>query len=85
MTLKSTLMAQFRKPSGLLGALAGRTMAARSSNRFRNARTVELLQLTRDSRVLEIGCGPGLALARCAQIVTAGRIVGLDHSGVMIR
>ena len=85
MSLKSTVVAQFGRPSGLLGGLAGRIMAARPSNRFRNARTVELLRLTPDARVLEIGCGPGLALALCAQIVTAGRIVGLDHSGVMLR
>jgi SAM-dependent methyltransferase len=85
MSLKSSIVAQFGKPSGLWGALAGRIMASRPSNRFRNARTVELLQLTPVSRVLEIGCGPGLALANCAQIITSGRIVGLDHSGVMIR
>ncbi len=85
MSLKSVIVAQFGKPSGLLGSLAGRIMARRPSNRFRNARTVELLQLAPDSRVLEIGCGPGLALAGCARIVTAGRIVGLDHSAMMIR
>ena len=68
-----------------MGALAGRIMAARQSNRFRNDKTVELMGLTPDSRVLEIGCGPGLALARCASVVTEGRVVGLDHSDVMIR
>jgi ubiquinone/menaquinone biosynthesis C-methylase UbiE len=60
-------------------------MARRSSNRIRNARTVELMELTAQSRVLEIGCGPGLALVDCAKVVTDGRIVGLDHSDVMIR
>lgn len=43
------------------------------------------MDLSPDSRVLEIGCGPGLALARCASVVTSGRVVGLDHSDVMIR
>jgi len=83
--MKSKIVAQFRHPSGLLGALAGRIMAARRSNRFRNDRTVDLMALSPDSRVLEIGCGPGLALARCASVVTSGRVVGLDHSDVMIR
>ncbi|WP_299616370.1 cyclopropane-fatty-acyl-phospholipid synthase family protein [uncultured Tateyamaria sp.] len=83
--MKSKIVAQFRHPSGLLGALAGRIMAARRSNRFRNDRTVDLMALSPNSRVLEVGCGPGLALARCASVVTSGRVVGLDHSDVMIR
>jgi ubiquinone/menaquinone biosynthesis C-methylase UbiE len=85
MSVKSAIVAQFRHPSGPLGALAGRIMAARPSNRLRNAKTVELMQLRPDSNVLEIGCGPGLALSKCAAIVTSGRVVGLDHSDVMIK
>lgn len=85
MSLKSGIVAQFRRPRGPLGALAGRIMATRPSNRIRNAKTVELMHLRPDSRVLEIGCGPGLALSRCALVVTSGRLVGLDHSSVMIR
>ncbi|WP_171052556.1 SAM-dependent methyltransferase [Ruegeria sediminis] len=85
MPVKSKIVAQFRHPSGPLGALAGRIMAARPSNRLRNEKTVELLDLQPDSHVLEIGCGPGLALSKCASVVTSGRVVGLDHSGVMIR
>lgn len=84
MSLKSGIVAQFRHPRGLLGALAGRVMATRPSNRIRNEKTVELMHLQPDSRVLEIGCGPGLALSRCAAVVTSGRLVGLDHSRVMI-
>ena len=57
-SLKSKIVAQFGQPSGPLGALAGRIMAARTSNRFRNEKTVELMNLHPDSRVLEIGCGP---------------------------
>ena len=85
MSLKSGIVAQFRQPSGGLGALAGRIMAARPSNKLRNEKTVDLMQLQPDSRVLEIGCGPGLALSKCAGIITTGRMVGLDHSDVMIR
>ena len=43
------------------------------------------MALSPNSRVLEIGCGPGLALAKCASVVSSGRVVGLDHSDVMIR
>ena len=59
-------------------------MARRSSNRIRNRQTVDLMRLEPDSRVLEIGCGPGLALAQCSETVSSGRIVGLDHSPVML-
>lgn len=60
-------------------------MARRNSNRVRNMQTVKLMELEATSRVLEVGCGPGLALARCAEIVTEGEVVGLDHSAVMVR
>jgi len=85
MSLKSSIVAQFRQPTGGLGALAGRIMAARPSNRLRNEKTVDIMGLQSDSSVLEIGCGPGLALSKCASIATNGRLVGLDHSDVMIR
>jgi len=85
MSLKTAVVRQFRKPLGPIGALAGHIMARRSSNRIRNARTVELMELQPGSRVLEIGFGPGLALAQCAAKVTKGRVVGIDHSPVMTR
>lgn len=84
MSLKSAIVRQFGKPTGLAGKLAGHIMARRSSNRIRNRATVELMNLQPDSRVLEVGCGPGLALALCAETISDGRIVGLDHSPVMI-
>lgn len=84
MLLKAALVRQFGHPTGLPGRLAGHVMARRRSNRLRNRRTVELMCLEPAMRVVEIGCGPGLALGLCAEIVTEGRIVGLDHSPVMV-
>lgn len=84
MTLKAALVRQFGRPSGLPGRLAGHFMARRTSNRLRNRRTVELMRLGTATRVVEIGCGPGLALCLCAEIVTEGRILALDHSPEMI-
>ena len=84
MSLKTAIVRQFGKPSGLVGKLAGHIMARRSSNRVRNQKTVELMKLQPDSRVLEVGCGPGLALKFCAERVNVGNVVGLDHSPVMI-
>ncbi|MFI5014273.1 MAG: class I SAM-dependent methyltransferase [Hyphomicrobiales bacterium] len=68
----------------MLGAVAGRIMAKRPSNRDRNLWTVELLQLQPHHRVLEIGCGPGLALEACASKLSEGCAVGVDHSATMI-
>ena len=79
-----TLYRQFERPHGAMGALAGFVMSHRPSNRERNRWTVDLIAPERDARVLEIGCGPGLALAATCDRVTAGRIVGLDHSPLML-
>src|SRR5262245_25286223 len=84
MNLRQTLVRQFGRPEGKLGALAGWIMATRPSNRQRNLWAVELLDIAPGDRVLEIGCGPGLAVAAMARLATAGRVVGLDHSQVMI-
>jgi cyclopropane fatty-acyl-phospholipid synthase-like methyltransferase len=46
---------------------------------------VDLLRLRPGDRVLEIGCGPGLAVALAAAKATKGKIIGIDHSPIMIR
>lgn len=83
MTIPSPIVAQFRRPRGVLGRLAGSIMANRPSNRRRNLWTVELLEIRPDDQVLEVGCGPGLALAACAAHLETGRATGLDHSQTM--
>ncbi len=85
MSLRTTIISQFRKPSGLLGEIAGLVMANRPSNVQRNRWTVDLLNLKPEHRVLEIGCGPGLALEACATHVTQGSVLGVDHSATMAR
>jgi cyclopropane fatty-acyl-phospholipid synthase-like methyltransferase len=84
MRVKPYVVRQFGNPKGMVGWLAGHIMARRSSNRIRNHKTVDMMALQPDSRVLEIGCGPGLALTQCAALVRDGNVVGLDHSPVMI-
>lgn len=84
MSLKRYLIGQFKRPRGPLGRLAGWIMARRASNRRRNEWTIELLDLEPETRVLEIGYGPGYALDLVAQYVKRGRIVGLDHSPTML-
>lgn len=84
-TLRTRIVEQFGRPSGPLGLLAGLVMRLRPSNRLRNRRTVELLDLRPEDRVLEVGFGPGLAVARAAELATAGKVVGIDHSALMLR
>ena len=84
MNLRTAVVGQFGNPHGLLGAVAGWIMASRPSNRERNLWTVELLELQPRHRVLEIGCGPGLALEACASKLSEGCVVGIDHSATMI-
>lgn len=84
-TVRSAIVKQFGKPSGLVGALVGLIMRVRPSNRLRSVRTVELLNIRPNDRVLEVGFGPGLAVARAAERATAGKVVGIDHSPLMLR
>jgi ubiquinone/menaquinone biosynthesis C-methylase UbiE len=84
MSLRSRLIAQFRKPEGPLGRVAGWVMANRPSNVARNRWTVDLLDVRPADRVLEIGCGPGLALTHALERATEGKVVGVDHSALMI-
>ncbi len=67
MSLRKTIVGQFKNPHGYLGRIAGWIMANRRSNRERNDWTVDLLNIRSRDRVIEIGCGPGLALAACLE------------------
>lgn len=84
MSLRDVIAAQYGNPRGLLGHAVGWFISNRPSNRARMRWTLDLLDLWPGHRVLEIGCGAGGALAACARVVTDGRLVGIDHSPVMI-
>src|SRR5919198_872052 len=61
-------------------------MAHRPSNRQRNSWAVSLLDVQPTDRVLEIGFGPGLAIAELSRRVGhTGHLYGIDHSEVMLR
>lgn len=81
----TSVMKQFGRPSGLVGDVAGWVMAHRPSNRERNWRTLELLDIRPQHRVLEIGFGPGVALAWAAERARHGHVAGIDHSERMLR
>ena len=50
----------------------------------RIATVVDALPLKPDSRVLEIGCGPGAAARAVAARLVTGHILGIDRSGSAI-
>jgi SAM-dependent methyltransferase len=77
--------AQFGRPTGVPGRIAGWIMAHRESNRRRNAWAVSLLDVQRGDRVLEIGFGPGLAIRELSQRAPEGYVCGLDHSHLMVQ
>lgn len=60
-------------------------MAHRASNQRRNHWVVSLLDVRPTDRVLEVGFGPGLAIAELATAAVRGRVYGVDHSAVMVR
>ncbi len=80
--MKSFLFSQFGLPHGVLAHPIGWVMAI--DNRQRNEWVVDQLPLRKDSRVLEIGFGPGVALAKLAKMVERGEIVGVDPSRAML-
>lgn len=53
-------------------------------NGARNRWVVSLLDIQPADVVLEIGFGTGLAIRYMARKVTTGRIVGIDHSDLMV-
>jgi len=83
--LAAWLSSQFAHPRGVLGHVAGWIMATRGSNVERGTWSIELLGVEPGHRVLEIGFGPGVALAELARRSERGLVVGIDRSEAMLR
>jgi len=82
--LDRDVIGQGHQPRGAAGSVTGWVFAHRPSNRQRNRWAVSLLDVQPADRVLEVGFGPGLAVAELAR-AGAGRVYGVDHSAVMLR
>jgi SAM-dependent methyltransferase len=82
--LDRDVIGQAHHPRGVAGYMAAWEMAHRPSNRQRSRWVVSLLGVRPTDRVLEIGFGPGLAVAALVR-AGAGHVYGIDHSGVMLR
>ena len=82
--LDRDVVGQARQPRGAAGSVNGWMFAHRPSNRQRNRWVVSLLGVRPASQVLEIGFGPGVAVAELVR-TGAGHVYGIDHSAVMLR
>jgi SAM-dependent methyltransferase len=78
-----TFGAQFASPRGPLGQVAARMM--RRGNAPLNLWIVELLAIRPQDHVLEVGFGPGVALAALTARASSGLVAGLDLSASMVR
>src|ERR1700744_6259203 len=82
--LDRDVIGQAHHPRGAAGRVTAWEMAHRPSNRQRSRWVVSLLDVQPADRILEIGFGPGLAIAALAR-AGAGHVYGADHSGVVVR
>lgn len=77
------LSLQARKPTGWIGRVLMTRIFNRGNEDLNNL-TLDQLQLTPDSQVLELGFGPGQLLSKMAKVVTTGHLTGLDFSPDML-
>ena len=82
--LDRDVIGQAHHPRGAAGRVTAWEMAHRPSNRQRNGWVVSLLGVLSTDQILEIGFGPGVAVAELVR-AGAGHVYGIDHSGVMLR
>ena len=80
--MRRWLIRSFGHPRGIGGRIAAFVMAHRSSNVQRSRWAVGLLDLRATDHFLEVGCGPGVALA--AARAQTSHVVGVDQSPVMV-
>jgi len=82
--LDRDVIGQAHHPRGAAGRVTAWEMAHRPSNRQRNGWVVSLLGVLSTDQILEIGFGPGVAVAELVR-AGAGHVYGIDHSGVMVQ
>lgn len=81
--LRRSFGSQFARPHGPLGRLVARLM--RRGNAPLNLWIVELLGVEPGDRILEVGFGPGVALAELLARASSGFVAGVDVSESMVR
>jgi ubiquinone/menaquinone biosynthesis C-methylase UbiE len=73
----------FRRPEGWAGRLVGHAMARQ--HRTLTDWTIGLLDLAPTDRVLDVGCGSGMAVGLLAAAASDGFVAGVDYSSDMVR
>ena len=76
------LMQMFGRPKGVLGRLGG-IILARTKRDFTQW-VIPLLEVQSDSKVLEVGFGPGVAIQILAATASTGSVAGVDYSQEMV-
>ena len=76
------LVQQFRRPSGVLGRVAGAMMAVINTPLVTMVTTA--VAATGGERILDIGFGPGVSLVLLARAAPAAMVAGIDPSPVMV-
>lgn len=78
------LEAAFGHPRGLAGVVGGLLLTWMGRPANRNRWLVKVLNLTGDEQALDLGCGPGTAVAAAAARLDRGHVVGVDSSPEMV-
>ncbi len=77
------LQENFRRPAGAPGALVGHLMTVQ--HRGLTQWSAEHLDVRRTHRVLDLGCGSGMAVELLARRAELGFVAGIDYSATMVR
>jgi ubiquinone/menaquinone biosynthesis C-methylase UbiE len=73
---------QLQRPQGRMGHVIGHAM--RLLNAKPNSLAISELSIQPSDQILELGFGPGQAIARMAQQVPLGKVYGIDASPTML-
>ncbi|HET7723083.1 MAG TPA: class I SAM-dependent methyltransferase [Propionibacteriaceae bacterium] len=81
----SMIARQFAGPSGMLGNLVTRLLARGNGDLNRWAVATLAASGPAPAVAIEVGSGPGIALAELARLFPAAHVIGVDPSGVVNR
>jgi ubiquinone/menaquinone biosynthesis C-methylase UbiE len=74
--------ANFRKPSGWFGQMLGHIMSLQ--HKTLTVWVIDLMDIQPSDRILDVGCGGGMAVKLMAQRATSGFVAGVDYSAEMV-
>jgi ubiquinone/menaquinone biosynthesis C-methylase UbiE len=73
----------FRKPTGWAGRMIGHAMAMQ--HRSLTEWTIGMMDVGPADRILDVGCGGGMAMRLLSRRARRGFVAGVDYSGEMVR